>query len=144
MKKLHLYIIALFYVIIACEKPSDCIESSGKTITKEIPVQAFKKIKVYKGIEVIITDGDIYKVEIVAGENFIDNIEVKQNGDQLIFKDNTSCNWVRQYGQTKILITTPTLEEVYSKTDRNISSNGVLTFENLSFISFDIHSIYVL
>ena len=137
MKKLHLYIIALFYTIFACEKPSDCIESSGKTITKEIPVQAFKKIKVYKGIEVIITDGDIYKVEIVAGENFIDNIEVKQNGDQLIFKDQTSCNWVRQYGETKILITTPTLEEVYSKTDRNISSNGILTFENLSFISFD-------
>ena len=62
---------------------------------------------------------------------------MKQNGDQLIFKDQTSCNWVRQYGETKILITTPTLEEVYSKTDRNISSNGILTFENLSFISFD-------
>ncbi len=137
MKKIYLYIIVLFSLLTACEKPSDCIESSGKTVTKEVPIQAFKKIKVYKGIEVIIIDGDIYKVEIVAGENFIDNIEVKQNGDQLIFKDNTSCNWVRQYGQTKILVTTPTLEEVYSKTDRNISSNGVLTFEDLSLISFD-------
>jgi hypothetical protein len=137
MKKLHLYIIVLFTTLFACEKPSDCIESSGKTVTKEISIQPFKKIKVYKGIEIILTQGLDYKVEIVAGENFIDNIEVKQNGDQLIFKDQTSCNWVRQYGQTKILVTTPTLEEVYSKTDRNISSNGVLTFENLSFISFD-------
>jgi hypothetical protein len=137
MKKLHLYIIVLFTSLFACEKPSDCIESSGKTVTKEISVQPFKKIKVYKGIEIILTQGLDYKVEIVAGENFIDNIEVKQNGDQLIFKDQTSCNWVRQYGQTKILVITPTLEEVYSKTDRNISSNGVLTFENLSFISFD-------
>lgn len=124
-------------VFFSCEKPSDCIESSGNIVTKDILVNDFKRIKVYRGIEVIISQGLDYKVQIVAGENFIDNIEVNQNGDQLIFKDQTSCNWVRDYGQTKILITTPTLEEVYSKSDRNISSNGVLTFPSLSFISLD-------
>jgi hypothetical protein len=122
---------------VACEKPSDCVESSGAIVTKEVPVQPFKKIKVYRGIEVVITQGAIYKVEIVAGENFIGNVEVTQNGDQLIFKDEASCNWVRAYGMTKILVTTPTLEEVYSKTDRNISSNGVLTFPSLTFTAFD-------
>jgi hypothetical protein len=136
MKKLSL-VLFIFLVFNSCEKPSDCIESSGAIITKDIPVTNFKKIKVYRGIEIIITQGTEYKIQIVAGENFIDNIEVKQNGDQLIFKDNTRCNWVRDYGQTKILVTTPTLEEVYSKTDRNISSNGLLTFPNLTFISLD-------
>ncbi len=136
MKKLSL-VLFIFLVFNSCEKPSDCIESSGAIITKDIPVTNFKKIKVYRGIEIIITQGTEYKIQIVAGENFIDNIEVKQNGDQLIFKDNTRCNWVRDYGQTKILVTTPTLEEVYSKTDRNISSNGLLTFPNLTFLSLD-------
>ena len=136
MKK-FLILIVLCLVFNACEKPSDCIESSGPTITKEVAVQPFKKIKVYRGIEVVITQGTEYKVEIVAGSNFIDNVEVKQNGDQLIFKDDVSCNWVRAYGTTKILVTTPTLEEVYSKTDRNISSNGVLTFPYVSFIAMD-------
>lgn len=136
MKKLSL-VLFIFLIFNSCEKPSDCIESSGAIITKDIPVTNFKKIKVYRGIEIIITQGTEYKIQIVAGENFIDNIEVKQNGDQLIFKDNTRCNWVRDYGQTKILVTTPTLEEVYSKTDRNISSNGLLTFPNLTFISLD-------
>ncbi len=136
MKKFSLLTV-LFCLLSACEKPSDCIESSGSTITKEISVQPFKKIKVYRGIEVIITQGPDYKVEIVAGENFIDNVSVTQNGDQLIFKDDISCNWVRAYGQTKIVVTTPTLEEVYSKTDRNISSNGVLTFPFISFIAMD-------
>jgi hypothetical protein len=121
----------------SCEKPSDCVESSGAIITKDVLVQPFKKIKVYRGIEVVITQGEEYKVQIVAGKNFIDNVEVSQNGEQLIFKDEASCNWVRAYGATKILVTTPTLEEVYSKTDRNISSNGVLTFPYLSFISID-------
>ena len=136
MRKFSLLIV-LFLALTACEKPSDCFESSGPTITKEVAVQPFKKIKVYRGIEVVITEGSEYKVEIVASSNFIDNVEVRQNGDQLIFKDDVSCNWVRAYGNTKILVTTPTLEEVYSKTDRNISSNGVLTFPYISFVAMD-------
>ena len=79
MKKLSLLLFVLF-ILNSCEKPSDCIESSGTIITKDIPVTNFKKIKVYRGIEVIITQGTEYKVQIVAGENFIDNIEVNQNG----------------------------------------------------------------
>ncbi|WP_284652864.1 head GIN domain-containing protein [Flavobacterium terrisoli] len=136
MKK-SIFFIALVLVFISCEKPSDCIESTGEIITKQVPVAPFKKIKVYRGIEVVITDGPETKVEIVAGENFIDNVQVRQNGDQLIFENETSCNWVRSYGRVKILVTTPTLEEVYSKTDRDISSNGALTFPYISFISMD-------
>jgi len=136
MKKFSI-VIVLFWLFNACEKPSDCIESTGAIITKEVTVEPFKKIKVYRGIEVIITQGAEYKVEIVAGENFIDNVQVRQEGDKLIFENEASCNWVRTYGTTKILVTTPTLEEVYSKTDRNISSNGVLTFPYISFIAMD-------
>ncbi|WP_333599823.1 head GIN domain-containing protein [Flavobacterium sp.] len=136
MKKIVLFI-AFVFVLNSCEKPSDCVESTGATTTKDVEVLPFKRIKVYQGIEVVITKGTAYKVQIQAGENFIDNIEVQQNGDQLIFKDDVSCNWVRAYGTTKILVTTPTLEEIYSKTDRNISSNGVLAFPKLKVYSLD-------
>lgn len=136
MKKIVAFIVIVL-VFASCEKPSDCIDDFGNTVLHDVPVSPFKRIKVYKGIEVVITQGPNYKVQIQAGSNFIDNVEVRQNGDQLIFKDQTSCNWVREYGQTKILITTPTLEEVYSKTERNISSNGVLTFPSLVITAFD-------
>ena len=144
MKKF--FVLILLYVFIcfassltfmSCERPSECTESAGATKIKDIPVESFSKIKVYRGIEVVITEGAETKVQIQAGENFINDIEVKQYGNQLVFKDNSGCNWVRDYGQTKIFITTPTLEEIYSKTDRDISSNGVLTFPNLNIISFD-------
>ncbi len=136
MKK-FLLLIVLFWIVSACEKPSDCVESTGAIVLKDVAVQPFKKIKVYRGIEVVITEGPETKVQIEAGENFIDNVEVTQIGDQLILKDETSCNWVRSYGRIRVLITTPTLEEVYSKTDRNISSNGVLTFPILRLKAFD-------
>jgi uncharacterized pyridoxamine 5'-phosphate oxidase family protein len=136
MKKVVLFLV-LISVFNSCEKPSDCVESSGTKVLKDVAVLPFKRIKVYRGIEVVITQGSETKVQIEAGANFIDNVEVNQYGDQLVFKDETSCNWVRAYGKTRILITTPTLEEIYSKTDRNISSNGVLTFGNLTLTSFD-------
>ena len=96
-----------------------------------------------RGIEVIISQGPIYNVKIQTGENLIDNIEVTQNGNTLTFKDKTTCNWVREYGQTKILVTTPILEEVYSKSDRNISSNGILTFPSLRLLSIDSNGDFV-
>lgn len=136
MKK-YLVFLVLIMIFNSCENPTDCVESTGTIITKEIAVLPFKRIKVYRGIEVVVTQGDEYKVTIEAGENFIDNVEVKQNDDQLIFKDETSCNWVRSYGRIKIHVTTPTLEEIYSKTDRKISSNGVLTYPILRLRALD-------
>lgn len=136
MKKVYLFLF-LSLSFISCEKPSECFESTGETVTRLVEVDAFSKIKVYRGIELVITQGTEYKVEIQSGSNLIDNIEVTQNGSQLILKDNTTCNWLRDYGQTTVYITTPNLEEIYSKTERNISSNGVLTFPILRLYSID-------
>ena len=124
-------------VLVSCEKPSDCIESTGAIITKEVEVSPFNRIEVLQGIELIITQGPEYKVQIQTGENLMDNIEVIQNGTVLSLKDNTTCNWVREFGQTKIYVTAPNLEEIYSKTERNISSNGVLTYPVLRLFALD-------
>jgi len=124
-------------VLVSCEKPSDCVESTGAIITKEVEVSSFNRIEVLQGIEMIITQGPEYKVQIQTGENLMDNIEVIQNGTVLSLKDNTTCNWVREFGQTKIYVTAPNLEEIYSKTERNISSNGVLTYPVLRLFALD-------
>jgi hypothetical protein len=128
----------LLLIFISCEKPSECIESTGSTVKKTFSVNPFARIKVYRGIAVVITQGTDYKVEVQSGSNIIDNIAVNQVDDQLIFKDNTTCNWLRAYGQTTVYITTPTLSEIYSKTDRDISSNGVLTYPVLNLFALDV------
>jgi hypothetical protein len=135
MKK-TLTILSLLILFISCEKPSDCVETTGNIISKQVDITTFTRLEVYTGIEVIITQGTQYKLQIQTGENLMSNIEVTQEGTVLKLKDNTTCNWVREYGQTKIYITTPKIDEIYSKTDRNISSNGVITFD-LKVIAFD-------
>ena len=139
MKKINL-IFAFFLILISCEKPSDCVESTGDLVNKEISISysdSIKRIYVNRGIELIVTEGPIFNVKIQTGSNLIDNIEVKREGTVLLLKDNTTCNWVREYGQTKVYVTTPKLEEIYSKTEKNISSNGVLTFPILRLFALD-------
>jgi hypothetical protein len=135
--KQYILLLSLFVTFISCEKPSECVESTGEIITKEVAVTAFTRVEVYKGIELIVTQGPEYKVEVQTGENLMENIEVIQNGSILLLRDNTTCNWVRDFGQTKVYITAPNIEEIYSKSDRNISSNGVLTYPILRLFSLD-------
>jgi hypothetical protein len=136
MKKIYSFVVLLL-VFWSCEKPSDCVESTGAIISKEIQVTPFTRIEVYRGIEVIITEGPEYKVEIQTGENLMDNIEVIQTGNVVSFKDKSTCNWVREFGQTKIYVTAPNLEDIYSKSELNISSNGVLTYPIIRLYSLD-------
>lgn len=136
MRKIFI-LLSFLLVFISCEKPSECYESTGDMVTRLIPVNPFTRIKVYPGIAVVITQGPEYKVEIKSGSNLIDNVSVTQNDNQLVLTDNTTCNWLREYGETTIYITTPNLEEIYSKTERNISSNGVLTYPTLRIFALD-------
>ena len=97
----------------------------------------FSKILVNKGIAVVIQQGVRWRVEVRAGENLVNDIEVTVAGPLLTLTDNTTCNWTREYGATTVYITTPTLTDVYSKTEQSISSQGLLTFDNLRLVSMN-------
>jgi hypothetical protein len=129
-------IVFLIFVFLGCS-PGDCVKSTGVIITKEITVTPFEKIIVRPGIGLVITQGPEYKVAIRSGANLINDIETTISGTTLTLKDNTTCNWVRDYGQTTVFVTAPNLTEIYSKTNQTITSNGVLTFPNLSLIATD-------
>jgi hypothetical protein len=137
MRKIQLLTTLLLLFFLSCEKPSECVDSLGTIITKDIPVTSFTRIEVKTGIELVITQGENYAVKVVTGENLIGNIEVSQEGNTLYLSDNTTCNWVRDYGTTTVYVTAPNLEDIYSKTDRTIRSNGTLTYPIFRLFSLD-------
>lgn len=136
MKFFILYI-SIVFLFLSCEKPGDCLKSTGTMTSKQIEVPAFDKIRVNKGIGLVVTQGSEYKVEVRTGENLINDIKIKVIGDLLTIQDNTSCNWVRDYGQTIVYITAPNLTEIHSKTEQNIVSNGLITYPNLLLTAMD-------
>lgn len=141
--KIFIVILCTFLLFVSCEKPSDCIETTGAIISRDYTIEmptaqdSIKRIYVERGIELVVTQGPIFKIMVQTGENLINAIDVKREGTTLYLKDNTTCNWVREYGQTKVYVTTPNLEDIYSKTERNISSNGILTFPVLRLFALD-------
>ena len=141
MKKI-IFVLMVFMLFISCEKPSDCIETTGNSVTKTYEVtNNFNKIYVYKGVGLVVKEGTEYKVEVYTGDNLLDNLSVEFRGtDELHLKDNSSCNWTRAYGQIKFYITTPHLEslDITSTTEQDIDSDGVLTHNILRMISMDL------
>ena len=137
MKKIIL-LVGLIFISISCSKPGECIEATGSIITKDFTVADFDKIIVHQGISLVITEGLVYKVEVQTGENLMPNIEATVTDGLLTLKNNTTCNWVRDYGNTVVYVTAPNITELHSKTERTITSNGVLTYPILRLISMDL------
>ena len=91
MKKIILIVLVL-YSFLTCSKPGDCVESTGKLVSKTVAVAPFTKIYVKQGIELIVKQGLDYEVVIKTGENLVNDISVSQDGNTITLKDNTTCN----------------------------------------------------
>lgn len=142
MKKI-IFSLVVFVLFISCEKPSDCFETTGTIVSRMYDVSLanqFNKIYVYKGVGLVVNEGPEYKVEVVTGDNLLDNISVEFRDGALHLKDNSSCNWTRAYGQIKFYVTTPHLEslDITSTTEQDIDSDGVLDHDILRLISIDL------
>ena len=140
MKRL-LKIIAVF-VLLSCDNDSsfDCFQTSCPIIQQEVSISSFEKILVNRDIELIVKDGIDFKVIIETGENLLNDIEAVVVDDELRISDNNTCNYVREYGITKVFVTTTNLSSIRSSTQYDISSDGVLNFSDLSLFSEDYNS----
>ncbi len=132
----------LFFILISffasCEKPSDCFKNAGKLTSKEVEVTPFSKVVINHGIAAVLTQGTDFAVTIDAPENLISDIEVRIIEGVLTISDKNTCNFTRKYGLTTVHITSPNLTEIHSKTEKSISSNGVLVFSDLHLYSTDL------
>jgi hypothetical protein len=137
MKK-ALYIICLT-LLFSCDTENgyDCFQTSGSIIQQEFVVTNFTKILVNRDVELIITDGPEFKVVIETGENLLSDILIEVSGNQLQISDNNTCNYVRDYGITKAIVTAPNLRELRNSSQYEITSIGVLNYNNLTLISED-------
>lgn len=137
MKKL--FYITSFFLIFACnsEDTGNCFQKTGTIIQQEIVVDSFDKILVNRDIELIIKDGINQKVIIETGSNLLNDVEAIVLDGKLVLNDNNSCNFVRDYGITKVYITSPNITEIRSSTQYDVSSDGVLKYPSLTILSED-------
>ena len=137
MKKL--IVILTTFVLLGCnsENAPDCFQSAGDIIQQEFVAGVFTKIVVYQNVELFIEQGPTQKVIVETGENLINDIQVYTDSGRLIIKDNNGCNLTRDYGITKVYVTTPNVTEVRNSSNLDVHSIGVLNFPVLNLVSED-------
>ena len=137
MRKL-LFILS-FLLIIACdsEDTGDCFQKAGPIIQQEIIVSSFNKVLVNRDIELIIKEGITQSVIIETGKNLINDVVAEVVDGRLTLTDNNTCNYIRDYGITKVYVTSSSITEIRSSTQYEISSDGVLSYPSLTVLSED-------
>lgn len=137
MKKIFLIIVSVLIYTCDSENAFDCFQNAGPIIEETKDVAAFERIFVNRDITLVIKEGLDYTVRIETGKNLINEVTAEVIGNQLILTDNNTCNFVRDFGITKIFITAPNLTEITTSTQFEILSDGVLNYNSLRLISED-------
>ena len=132
----YLVIIVLLF---SCngENAGDCFQTVGSILQEEIALDTFDKILVNRDVELIVKEGNTQKVIIETGKNLWNDVQAIVVDGQLILSDNNSCNYVRDYGNTKVYVTSPNITEIRSSTQYDVSSEGVLRYPSLTILSED-------
>ena len=135
MKKIILLLTIIGFISCDAEDAGDCVQKSGNIVQKEIEVDKFHEIMVYDKIKLFIEQGSEHKVIIESGDNLINEVTAEVIGGQLILKNENRCNLFREYGITKIYVTTPELTYLRHAGNIPLESNGTLNVEELWLVS---------
>lgn len=98
-----------------------CISGSGSTETQTLDIDEFTSIKLEINLDVYITQGDDFSVEVEGKENIIDDLKLSVSNNTWTI-DTDHCT--RNIGNMKVYITMPNIE--YLK----ISGSGKIIGEN--------------
>lgn len=138
MKIFFNYLILLF-VFTACDTDGawDCVKSAGTITQEEIVLESFEKLDVRHRVQLIIKQGEEQKVILETGENLRSKISLKVENGELRIDNGNSCNLVRDYGITKVYVTSPNITQIRNGSGLPVLSEGVLAFPSLALISED-------
>lgn len=131
----------IFFILLllACngENVPNCFQNAGDIITKNVEVESFSKITVFQRTQLILKRGDEQSVTVETGEFLMNDIDVYVQNDRLHLENNNACNITRDYGITRIFVTSPNITEIRNSSGLTVLSQGTLTFPSLTLISED-------
>lgn len=140
MKKV-VYILILV-LLFSCngENVPDCFQNAGNIVQQEFTLNTFDKITVFERVELTIKDEAEQKVVVETGAYLLNDIEVLVEDGRLIIRNNNACNLTRDYGITKVYVSSPNLTEIRQSSGLTVSSDGVLNYNSIVLFSEDFNA----
>ncbi len=116
----------------SCIFSGPSIRGNGNVVEQKRKVGEFDEIRVSRGMNVYISQGDKTAVVVKADENLLDAIETRIEGDAL--KVTTNSN-IRKATSNKVYVTTPDISVVKSFAGSNVYSETTIKSKNLEVSS---------
>lgn len=136
------FIVFMILLLTSCSSDSawDCVKTTGNIYQEEVALDSFSKIEVFHRVQLFVQHGSQQKVVLETGENLRNGIDFLVSDNKLIIKNENSCNLFRDYGVTKVYVTSPNITELRNSSGLPIKSIGVLNYESLDLRSEDTSS----
>lgn len=137
MKKILYIFLVLLLMGCDSENAINCIQTTGKPITKEFDVPAFSKIFAGSRVKLYLTYGETQEVVVKTGKNLLNDISVSVDNDELYLKNKNACNLVRDYKETAVYVTSPNITSIRNGSPYTIESTNTLKYPELTLLSED-------
>lgn len=86
-------------------------------------------------MQLLLRQGDEQRVLLESGKNVIDAVQLEVRDSVLTARYDDGCNLTREYGITKLIVTTPRLTKVRNASIYDVVGAGTLSFPNLQLES---------
>lgn len=128
-----------FILVLGCntEDAPDCLQTAGDMTSREVSLEPFEEIIIYKGIKLFIEQGPEQKIVIESGENLIDEISAEVENGRLSLRNGNGCNLFRDYNVTSVYVTVPDLTLLQNAGNNVVEGKGELHFPEIRLRSYD-------
>lgn len=140
MKRIVVILIGILLFACDSEDANDCFQKAGNIVSKEFTINSFEDILVNRDITLILKEANDFKVVVETGENLLNDVAVAVIDNELVLTDNNTCNYVRDYGITKIYVEAPNVKRIRNSSQYEVKSEGILNYETLNLISENFNS----
>ena len=130
--KFFAFIALSTFISTSCIFMGPSIKGNGNVVEETRKVKEFDEIKVSRGMNVYISQGDETKVVVKADENLLDAIETKIEGNTLKVTSNQN---IRRAKTKKVFVTTPNISMIKTTAGSNVYSETVINSRNLDLSS---------
>ena len=132
--KIRIFSSLIFLTIVStsCIFMGPSIKGNGNVVEETRKVKEFDEIRVSRGMNVYISQGDETKVIVKADENLLDAIETRIEGNTLKVTSNQN---IRRATTKKVFVTTPNISMIKTTAGSNVYSETVIISRNLDLLS---------
>lgn len=95
---------------------NECLNGKGATVTTRIGLYPFGNVSVCDNLELTLTQGSDYMVQITAGENIIPMLGINIKNNTLVLSNESSCPMLKDpWKPIKVVVTAPQFDTLTVK-----------------------------